>query len=610
MKHLYVYNEKQWEEACCKKYYTDRSLGVLELDRGIVLPSVESEKMGTYGGGVCDRGFSFVAGFLRNDINPAKNHLYYGLNTAYSVPRSEIIYRDECVIFGGVLVGHFGHFILESMGRLWYVLQNDKLETKIVFTMILEAKKWIFDFFRLLGINENRICFIDKPTQFAKIIIPEESIHSWDSYTKEYLIPYQKITQKINPGNIKKVYLTRTALDQGGALCCNEEYFEKFYKQKGFSIVAPEQYTIDEQISILYGAEEIVTTLGSLSHFAMFCKKGTRFTILTRVDNDILPAQCLVNEASEVKWCIVDVSLNFLFATRVYGVNQIGVTKFWKMYVKDMYGEIIEKDSIQDSCYEYLKKWCTFYSNPHQYKKIASKDFFEFFNRMHKVLCGIELDKKNYDIGMTKVDLQKKLLKYENYINEFEQDKIKYVQLQSSVEIYKYAFELIKNFKFGIFTAKYKDKQNKMINSLLELANQEQKRAVLFCEVHVASIGWKQREIEGYICGDITQHLQIEAIKLCFDKLNNHIYYSTYTEYGGWDKECMDGQVSGTVGKHIPLKGLRIRLDDFMTKNYTILYRVYGSNSEWSGWKYNNEGNCVPDGSVLEAMQIKIERKK
>lgn len=51
MKHLYVYNEKQWEEACCKKYYTDRSLGVLELDRGIVLPSVESEKMGTYRGG-------------------------------------------------------------------------------------------------------------------------------------------------------------------------------------------------------------------------------------------------------------------------------------------------------------------------------------------------------------------------------------------------------------------------------------------------------------------------------------------------------------------------------------------------------------------------------
>lgn len=63
MKHLYVYNEKQWEEACCKKYYTDRSLGVLELDRGIVLPSVESEKMGTYRGGYVIEGLVLLLDF-------------------------------------------------------------------------------------------------------------------------------------------------------------------------------------------------------------------------------------------------------------------------------------------------------------------------------------------------------------------------------------------------------------------------------------------------------------------------------------------------------------------------------------------------------------------
>lgn len=602
MKRLYAHNEKQWERICCKKYFSERSPQIFEVDKGIILPPIETAKSGQYSGGVCDKDFNFVAGFLRNGTDPKKDHLYYSLNSSYPVLESDITYVDEIVIFGGILIGHFGHFILEGMGRLWFLSQNDISSIKIVFTTILEKKKWFWDFFRLLGLEEDRIWFIDRPTQFGKIIVPEESVHSWNSYMKEYLFPYQQILHNVTPGNNKKVYLTRTKMEQGGAMCCNEQYFEDYYMKKGFTIIAPEQFTIDEQISIIAGADEVVTTLGSLSHFAMFCRRGTRFTILTRVDDDVLPAQCLVNEASGVEWCIVDVSLNFLFASRVYGVNQIGVTEYWKLYIKDMYGETIEQNTIQNSCYEYLVKWCEFYSSPHQYKKIAGKDFFDFFNRMHRILCGSELDKKKYRTEGAKADSSR------NDMDRLEQDRMEYVRMKSSVELFNDALGLMRNAKPKIFFP-YRLRQNRMIMSALEKAVQEQTRPVLLCEVHVASIGWMQREVEGVICGDTLQHLQIEAIKLRFNNSEYHIYYSTCTKVGKWDVECSDGQISGTVGKHTPLRGVRIRLGETMANNYSVRYRVYASNAGWSEWKSDYEDNFVLYDNVIEAVQIRIKRK-
>lgn len=443
--------------------------------------------------------------------------------------------------------------------------------------------------------------FIEKPTQFAKIIIPEESVHSWAFYTKEYLIPYKRILQNIIPFKYEKVYLTRTKLNQG-VICFNEKYFENYFKEKGFVIIAPEQYTITEQICIVAGANEIVTTLGSLSHFAMFCKKGTRYTLLARVDDDVLTSQCLVNEASGVDWYIVDVSLNFLFASRTYGVNQIGITKYWKSYIWDMYNEVIENGTIQDSSYEYLMKWCEYYAHINQYKKIADKEPFDFLNRMHKVLYGKELEKSKYDLGIARVDLNIKVQQLEHYIEELLQEKIMYARMQAIIEYYQCALEELKvNRPRGLFH-KYKLEQNKIINQVLEKATGDKSRPVLMCKVHLSSIGCKKEEVEGTICGDIVKNYQIEAVKFYFDSSIIHVFYTTSSGAGIWDKEVTDGQISGTTGKHRALKGICIRLDFDASKDYVVIYRVYSSDTTWSEWKCDNEKIYVQNENLYKKL--------
>ena len=364
-KRLYVSNYDQWANLVNKNFISDRKLKVTEIDDGVILPAKWVEEP-VYKGGVFDLNMNFVAGFFRK--NPPKNSLF-GVCGAYDV--DEIAKSDEEVIFGGVLIGFFGHFILECLGRMWYILQNPQDQRKIVFLIVREECEYFYQFFNLLDIDRERIIILQAPTQFKKVIVPDESIHSWYDYTKEYLMPYDYIRGKVQKGNIKKLYLTRSKLtltgrstdEFPGKYLCNEEYFEQFYSGKGYKVISPEEFSIEEQISMIAGADEIVSTLGSLSHFALFCKPGTKFTILNRVDNDTLYPQCLINEAKKIDWYIVDASMNFLpIQERGGGVSLLGETKYWKQFIKEKYNETINTETWKDKLDEYIDKWCYFYS--------------------------------------------------------------------------------------------------------------------------------------------------------------------------------------------------------------------------------------------------------
>ena len=222
-KRLFVNNYKQWANLANKHFLSDRKLKVTELKNGILLPP-EEEENSMYRGGVFDNDMKFVAGFFRNNP-PNKGSL--GVAGAYEV--NEISKRNEEVIFGGVLIGLFGHFILECLGRMWYIIKNRNDKRKIIFLMLpyTEEKKWFYEFFNLLDIERDRIEIIQKPTKFKKIIVPDESIHSWYDYTKEYTMPHDYIKNKSKGSNIKKLYLTRSKItfneNKKGMYLCNEE---------------------------------------------------------------------------------------------------------------------------------------------------------------------------------------------------------------------------------------------------------------------------------------------------------------------------------------------------------------------------------------------------
>ena len=369
---LFVSNPDAWVEACKKKYFSDRELTVKTVERGVVLPArpVQASDLFKNYGGVCDENLNFVDG--HNDVVDEPWEGHYVLNGAYHVKPDEILETNDDVIYGGAMIYHFGHFMIETLSRMWFVIQHPELRLKIVFVElkvidIQVLRSWVNKLFDLLGISDDRIAIITQPMRFRSIIVPEQAIYFRDHFSKEFLIPYRAMLSRIRSASARKIFLSRSADVVSIVHLCNQEYFEEFYRRHGFEIVYPEKLAISDQIALISGADEIVTYLGTLSHWALFCKPGTKFTILLRVDEtpDLIQTmvrQSIINEASKIDWRMVSVERNFLAAAHGVGVCLIGPTEYWEQYVREQFDEHVDGDESipMEIVDEYINRWCRF----------------------------------------------------------------------------------------------------------------------------------------------------------------------------------------------------------------------------------------------------------
>jgi len=318
------------------------------------------------------------------------NHVVnYSVSRAYEVDKKEIERRDEEVIFGGVLMVGFGHVFLESLSRLWYIVKNKEDNRKIVFLKISKISEFHHEFLRLLGIPKERVEIIEKPTQFSKVIIPDETIYALYGYKKEYNIVFDEIRKNVVPKNDKKIYLTRTQLKE--RYDENEEFLEQFYQKRGYKIIAPETLPLEEQIAYAAGADEIVSTIGTLSHFALFMDYNKKIVTFNRKQSQVLIPQLIVNEARKINAIHVDAMIEILPIEHVGGTVCLYPTEHFKKYITEEgidFSEeelVVEKEKI---IVNYLKKWCENYNRPFRFKIIQSYDTFDFLNNLSKVLLG------------------------------------------------------------------------------------------------------------------------------------------------------------------------------------------------------------------------------
>lgn len=261
----------------------------------------------------------------------------------------------------------------ECWSRLWYVIKNPELKSKILFITTTHGgyKTWFDDFFKLMGIDIERIIYVKQPIQCRSVTVPEQSQYSPTSFTKEFLIPYQIIKSRIKPSEPKKLYLSRREFeskDNIGVHCYNEKYFEDFFAARGFEVVYMEKLSVAEQISLIMGAKEIAATMGTLTHWEIFCKPETKFIMLTRVNDSVSGYQSFIHQIANSDFYIVDVSKNFMYANKIFGACLLGSTKYWTEFVADYFGEQIEEDDdssyLEESLDKYVNFWCRKYQKP------------------------------------------------------------------------------------------------------------------------------------------------------------------------------------------------------------------------------------------------------
>lgn len=199
-------------------------------------------------------------------------------------------------LFGGFFLGAWGHFLVETCARLWYIYdeESEKIDNIIFVAFdpnVTELKGNIRQFFELSGLlNKIRIISYEE-LQFEKLIIPEMAITHW-TYAKEFIKIFNAVkqsalasTNNINvncQNNNKKIFLTRSQLKNSKKYEINIEYLDKFFANNGYEIVSPEKIELADLIKLFHSSKEIVSICGSLAHNILFANPGTDFSIIER----------------------------------------------------------------------------------------------------------------------------------------------------------------------------------------------------------------------------------------------------------------------------------------------------------------------------------------
>ena len=409
-KRLFVSNPEApfWDNIFGSSHLLEQEPGEFTVENGIVLPLRVREDLkrldAAYEGGVCDSEFVFKAGLRRNY---EKEDWNLSVCTSYQVPEEEIVTKDETVVFGGIMQKHFGDMLTMTTARLWWFAQNPDTPYRFVFLFRpgFSVDDYPKEFFELLGLTEDRIEIVTVPTRYSRIIVPEEACYNLSCAHPKWLLPFEYMKEKakaaLPPSPHEKIYLSRTEFSKyGEGDGLNEEFYEEFFRRRGFAVIHPQTLPLIEQVSLLMGAKEIACTFGTLSHMALFAQDGARQINIIRAP-EWWPSQSVISAVRHLDWYYVEGTMNPLVSPHDYGYFLYYPTKYFRAfleaqgipYTEEEMGEKTPPDELINL---YIRKWAEHFTDPYYFRGMKDRTAFDELNAMNIALYGRELDPANY----------------------------------------------------------------------------------------------------------------------------------------------------------------------------------------------------------------------
>lgn len=197
---------------------------------------------------------------------------------------AEAVGVDATCIYLGPLHGHFGHFLLESLPRAWYLKEADPA-TLLLFhgrTEQVNLPAFAVAILQALEIDPSRIRIASRDLNVARLILPASQF--WQGikaspgmcvifdHIRERMLKRRRTAGRTPP----KVYFSRRSLDatrasgRPRALISNEEEAELFFRKQGYDILRPETLRFEEQVAIVANATHVAGPSGSALHLMLF----------------------------------------------------------------------------------------------------------------------------------------------------------------------------------------------------------------------------------------------------------------------------------------------------------------------------------------------------
>ena len=290
-------------EACIDKFIS-KQLDIIPYENAIVLPAINNNnKDSWFKGGVLDKNNNYI-----DNSSVKAYNLPTRMNGGYKYDNCE--YVDETVIYIGLFINHWGHFLVDGLSRLYAGIKLRKYRLVYIGENNQCIRGNYLDFFSLLGIEKERLLLITKPTKFKKIFIPSPSQEAGGFWTNEFKDIFNVVRDKVKRKmNYDKIYLSRKYLPDSQRKEIGEAEVELFFNKIGYKSIYPEQLSLAEQISYIKNAKSVACVGGTLAHNMLFAQDKTELIILSKTYL-INPNQFQINQIRELKVIDIDCHLS------------------------------------------------------------------------------------------------------------------------------------------------------------------------------------------------------------------------------------------------------------------------------------------------------------
>lgn len=293
---------EEFIELLEKDYEKKENLTVETLDDGIIIPFTAESTTLAYGtGGVIRKDGSYV----KCSQTKAEALMIEPVLQNFQIQKNS----DEEVVYLGYFIKQWGHFLVDFIPRLWWLVDHYKGQ-KIVY--LVHDLKSVIDgnFLKLLeifGIKKDKLIPVTEITRFKMVIVPETAFGRPDYYSQALKKVRDRIVANVDVGkyNYNKVYFTRQQLRKAKNCEFGEKYIETFFKNNGYTVLAPEKCSLEEQISIFNRCPHIASLSGTIPHNIIFGTEKTDLVIINKTTR-INTTQILLNQAIGCKATYID----------------------------------------------------------------------------------------------------------------------------------------------------------------------------------------------------------------------------------------------------------------------------------------------------------------
>ncbi|MFT4205247.1 MAG: glycosyltransferase 61 family protein [Chitinophagaceae bacterium] len=278
------YTHQDIDKPALTRKVNDREIGVKSVSEGIVLPLQMIPDGPRYGsGGILDNQGKFV-----NESGiQEEGYLKYG--APYPFDADHLDRKDETVIWFGLFFGHWGHFLMELVTRMWYLVEHYKGE-KIVYISQYDHRAYMegtfLEFMNFLGVKNEDIIRIDRPTQYKEVIIPAYAGTEF-YFSNKYKSIFDAVVRNSGYSSVQMklkdtIYLSRQNFKDSKWKDFGEKKIERSFIENGFQSVSPERLSLKEQIYFWNTAKTIVCINGTLPMNLVFCKNPIDLVVLNK----------------------------------------------------------------------------------------------------------------------------------------------------------------------------------------------------------------------------------------------------------------------------------------------------------------------------------------